>query len=74
MEGSWSGSPGHYCAATSSRKHYIGLALLRDAVGGAHLWRDRALKDPDLFMSDALHGAIAEAGLKVWPQYRLKEV
>ena len=42
------------------------IALSAEAIGGAHLWREKVLKDPNIFVSDALQAAIAEAGLRVF--------
>ncbi|NJM81903.1 MAG: hypothetical protein HC844_04830 [Tabrizicola sp.] len=50
------------------------LAFSRTAFGGAHLWRERCLRSPNVFFSNELRAAISKAGLKIPPLYRMKEV
>ena len=35
-----------------------GLVMAREAFDGAHLWRERRLYSPNIFLSDELQGAI----------------
>ncbi|TCP35415.1 imm11 family protein [Rhodovulum marinum] len=73
-EGAWTGDGWTYRVSIPNKKNYTGLALSGDAIGGAHLWRDRALTDPDFFFSDDVQQAIAGAGLKIPKHYKLKVV
>lgn len=50
------------------------LAFSRTAFGGAHLWRERCLRTPNVFFSNDLRAAISKADLKVPPLYQMKEV
>ena len=52
-----------------------GLAFRKDAFGTAHLWKERRLGgDEPICLSEELHSAIVEAGLDVFPPYRMREI
>lgn len=51
-----------------------GLAMAREAFGGGHLWREKRLYSPNIFMSDALQGAIKRAGLRIPKHYQMRGV
>lgn len=50
------------------------LAMAREAFDGAHLWRERRLYSPNIFLSDELQGAIKQAGLRIPKHYHMREV
>lgn len=54
-----------YYITSKNKKNVSGLSLSRSAVGGAHLWRERKLEIPDIWMSDVLRGEIVNAGLRM---------
>ena len=56
------------------KKVITGLALSKDAIGGAHLWREKKLTQPDIFLSDTLKARAMDAGLRLPKHFRMKEV
>ena len=65
---------GYYSAISESKKDIGGLALIKNAFGKAHLWRERKLQKPDLLFSDELKVEIAKAGLRLPEHAQAKEV
>ena len=65
--------PGHY-QYNEDKKSISGLALLKQAFGSAHLWRERRMAFPLICFSDTLMSEINKAGLPVPKHYRLKEI
>lgn len=53
---------------------YAGIALIPDKIAGKHLWRDRRLFDPELFLSDALAAEVKAAGLLLPKLHKLKDI
>lgn len=51
-----------------------GLAMRRSDIGAHHLWRERALYSPDIFLSDELQRAFRKAGLALPKHFQMKEV
>ncbi len=51
-----------------------GLAFSREAFGAAHLWREKCLWMPGVFLSNELRDAIKDSGLKITSVYQMKEV
>lgn len=45
-----------------------------EAIGGAHLWRERTLTEPSICLSDELQDAIAMAGLRLMKHWKMKSV
>jgi hypothetical protein len=75
-EGSWSKEKDYdsYTAYIDDKKCIEGLALSSASFGSAHLWRERRLRSPDIFLSDILKAEIDKAGLRIPRHYRMKEV
>lgn len=75
-EGSFRNSetPGYYFSRGQLKEYMSGLAMSRDAIGSAHIWRERKLLSPDLFISDALQNEISMAGLRIPKHWQLREV
>ena len=63
-----------YYSRGDLKASYAGLALEESAIAGAHIWYERRLRSPNLFISDTLQAEIKRAGLKVWKHYRMKSV
>ena len=62
-------------AVKDTRKEYLsGLAFSSATIGNAHLWRERKLRNPGIFVSDALRFEIEKAGLRVPKLIQMKEV
>jgi len=57
-----------------NKKAVTGIAVSKDKVGGAHLWRERKLSQPDIFLSDDLHQHAIERGLRLPNHYEMREV
>ncbi|MDW4548276.1 hypothetical protein R5H32_02805 [Defluviimonas sp. D31] len=76
-EGSWedasSGPFVFYRRTTNSKKCIEGLAISASATAGAHLWSDRKLRTPEIFLSDELRDAAMEAGLRLPKHYKVKD-
>jgi hypothetical protein len=75
-EGSWRKEDGYesYRAYMNENRYISGLAFSRGAIGDAHLWRERKVKSPEIYLSDRLKSACTEAGLRLPRSYRMKEV
>lgn len=56
------------------KQNYNGLALKKNTFGASHLWRERSLKDPDIYLSDELVSEIKRQNLRTPAIYQLKEV
>lgn len=50
------------------------LALRADQIGQAHLWRERRLMCPNIFLSDILQAEIVKAGLNIPKHHKLRTV
>ena len=74
VEGSWVGDPSYYMAFGATKAHMKGLAFDKGVFGSAHLWRETRMRQPQVLMSDALQGAIEQAGLRIWRHFKAKEV
>jgi hypothetical protein len=70
----WRESKGLYYADKQNQKSASGLALSKAAVGSAHLWREKRLKSPAVFLSDALMASIRDAGLIVPEFFNLRMI
>ena len=65
---------GRHGQVRSHPKKGIGdLTVLKRAVAGAHLWRERRLLEPNVFLSDELQAEIARRGLRIPRHPQLKE-
>lgn len=63
-----------YFSSFSGRSPSSSLAFSRTALHGAHLWREKCLRIPNVFVSDELRNAIKAAGLKTPTLYKATEV
>jgi hypothetical protein len=50
------------------------LTVLKGASAGAHLWRERRLLQPNIFLSDELQAEIARRGSRIPRHHRLKAI
>lgn len=64
---------GAYVFSALSAERYARLALSSAAIADAHLWRERKLRGPDFFISDALYDAIKIAKLKFPQHFKVRE-
>ncbi|MGH1330268.1 MAG: imm11 family protein [Paracoccaceae bacterium] len=55
-------------------KHCKALKVSSEAIGGAHLWKERKLRSPRVFLSDTLVERIRDAGLRIPNVHQLTEV
>ena len=65
--------PGEY-THEENKKGISGLALSKAQFGDAHLWRERAVFDNLVCLSDRLQSEIADAGMRIPQHFRMKEV
>jgi hypothetical protein len=75
-EGSWEKEDGYesYRAYMNGSRYISGLAFSRTAINNAHLWRERKVKSPEIYFSDALKAEFDKAGLRLPRHFRMKEV
>lgn len=57
-----------------TKSKYTALTLSMAVTNGSHLWRERNLTDPNIFISDELKAGIDAAGLKIPTHYKVKTV
>jgi hypothetical protein len=72
-EGTWNGKL-DYPRVHDTKAGLAGAAMSTEAIGGAHLWRERKLVEPKICFSDELQDAIAKAGLRMMKHYKMKSV
>lgn len=63
-----------YFVSYQSKKYISGLAFSKEKIGGAHLWRERRLRSPDICFSDDLRHEVARAGLRIPKHVQAREV
>jgi hypothetical protein len=63
-----------YFSIDEKKSTYAKLQFSEKTVGNSHLWRESKLITPNIFLSDALQAAIAEAGLRIFRHYKVKVV
>jgi hypothetical protein len=68
------GSSGAAFATSESKSVCAGLAISVDASSPVHLWRDRTLRKPGIFMSSTLMARIAAEGLLIPLHLKMKVV
>lgn len=75
-EGSCVKNPGFdsYKVSYPSKEYVSGLAFSKEKIGGAHLWRERRLRRPNICISDTLRHEIARAGLRIPKHVQAREV
>ena len=69
-----SGGPSSFFAKSPTKKDYANVTLSKSAVAGAHLWRERRLFRPGVYLSDDLQAEIARRGLRMPRHHRLKVI
>jgi hypothetical protein len=57
-----------------NKKSYGNLTVSQRVVAGAHLWRERRLIMPSIFISDDLQAEIARRGLRIPSHHQLKAI
>lgn len=72
-ESAWRKGASGFFIVGFAKKHCAKLAMSKSIIGSAHLWRERRLKTPEIYVSDALAAGIAEAGLRVPKIFRMKD-
>jgi hypothetical protein len=63
-----------YYANSPTKKGYGDLTVLKNVAAGSHLWRERRLHNPDVFLSDDLQAGIARRGLRIPKHHQLKAI
>ena len=63
-----------FLANGPTKKDYGNLTVLKSAVAGAHLWHERRLLTPDVFLSDDLQAEITRRGLRIPRHHKLKVI
>jgi hypothetical protein len=58
----------------ATKSKMAGLALSANLFGNSHLWRERNMFKPLIFMSNILHSEIIAAGLRLPKHFQMKEV
>jgi len=57
-----------------NKKGVSDLTVLKGASAGAHLWRERRLLQPNIFLSDELQAEIVRRGSRIPRHHRLKAI
>jgi len=57
-----------------TKKDYGNLTVLKSVSAGAHLWRERRLRMPNVFLSDELQAEITRRGLRIPRHHKLKGI
>jgi hypothetical protein len=69
-----SSGPGSYFANGPTKKAFGNLTVAKSVSAGVHLWRERRLFRPEIFISDALQAEIARRGLRMPRHHPLKTI
>jgi len=64
----------YFWVSADNKKTYAGLAFSGEVIAKAHLWRERVLGGPDVFLSDELQAKISEAKLRVPKHWMVKVI
>ncbi|NJM81491.1 MAG: hypothetical protein HC844_02480 [Tabrizicola sp.] len=64
----------HYNIVGSEKASCAEFIMSDAIIGDAHIWHDRRLRRPHLFISDKLQAEIKKTGLRVWRHYKTKSV
>jgi hypothetical protein len=72
--GTWRTVGRSYHPKFFNKEMMSGVAMRKSAIGTHHLWRERALKSPDTFLSDELQAEFRKANLSLPKHFRMKEV
>lgn len=73
LEPAYSGE-GYYAPMQDNKKAYAGLAFSEKAIATAHLWRERRIAMPEVFLSDELQAKISEEKLRVPKHWMVKVI
>lgn len=65
---------GYLSKGLTPSSDYKKLHFSKTQIDGAHLWREKLLYQPNIFLSDTLRDAIKEAGLNIMKHYRGTEI
>jgi len=68
------GRSNSYYIDSFTKKKCAAMAFSKNAIGAAHLWRERRVKDPAVFFSDTLTARISDAGLDIPKVLKVKDV
>jgi uncharacterized protein DUF1629 len=68
------GSEDFFRANGPYKKDYGNLTVSKSVVAGAHLWRERRLRMPNVFLSDELQAEITRRGLRIFKHHQLKGI
>jgi len=60
--------------SSDTKEKTSGLAFSGEEIGARHLWREKKLSKPNIFMSDALQAKIAAKGLQLPKHFQAKVV
>ncbi|KIC43025.1 hypothetical protein RA27_06820 [Ruegeria sp. ANG-R] len=77
VEGSWAPNElveDSYCAKYNLKECIVGLALSKEEIGSAHLWREIKLREPGVFFSDELQAEAKRQGLRLPKHFKVKDV
>ncbi|MEP5758989.1 MAG: DUF1629 domain-containing protein [Litoreibacter sp.] len=64
----------NYRGIAPIKKAITGLAVSREVIGDAHLWREQKVTQPDYFFSDAVQARLVGQGLRLPKHFQMKEV
>jgi hypothetical protein len=67
-------APDLYYGNNKTKDGFAKLAVSQNIIDGRHLWRERRLHTPDLYISDSLQDEISRRGLRIFKHYKLKAV
>ena len=73
-DGTWEAMGQGYVRFAPKKSVYSGLAMSSEKIGASHLWRERKLRAPQVYLSDLLQAEITKAGRRVPKHYKMKEV
>ncbi len=68
------GGRGTYRIFARNKSNYARIAVSRKAIGGAHIWRDVGMAQPNFFVSDEAMAAFDAAGLRIGRHFQVLEV
>ena len=63
-----------FYAKGPTKKDYGNLTVLKRVIAGVHLWRERRLRMPNVFLSDELQVEITRRGLRIPRHHQLKAI
>lgn len=63
-----------YYGNSPTKKGYSNLTLSKSVFSGNHLWRERRLRMPDVFISDELQSEIIRQGLRIPKHHEMRAI